>query len=135
MEKVLIKSRKDCPPQDTRQLIKEKDFIIKKQNEKIKLLESNLNLVLKERNILFNLFVKLINNNFDVSNSDFKLCSTKSLNSLLSNNSSTSSHYYSVFLSPNAANLSATNNAQSENVKLLDDNCLSFILQHMNNAK
>lgn len=60
MEKFLIKSRIDCPPPETRQLIKDKDLLIQKLNEKLKQFEYNINSLLNERDYLLNLFNKLI---------------------------------------------------------------------------
>lgn len=59
MEKSLIKSRIDCPPPETRQLIKDKDSTIQKLNEKLKVYESNQASLLSERDYLLNLLNRL----------------------------------------------------------------------------
>ena len=56
MEKLYIKSRIDCPPLETRLVLKEKDFIIQKQQDEIRALETNLELVKKQRDYLIGLF-------------------------------------------------------------------------------
>ena len=66
MEKLLIKSRIDCPPPESHQLLKEKDSIIQKQYEKLKLFEFKLINLGKERDYLLNLinsFLFSLNNN------------------------------------------------------------------------
>ena len=59
MEKVLIKSRLDCPPPEPHQLLREKDLIIQKLNEKLRLVESQLRGVLGEREFMLKLFSSL----------------------------------------------------------------------------
>lgn len=60
MERCLIKSRIDCPPPETRQLIRDKDLTIQKLNEKLKTYESNQINLLSERDYLLNLINRLI---------------------------------------------------------------------------
>jgi hypothetical protein len=64
MEKIYIKSRIDCPPPEARQLIKEKDVIIQKQQMQIKELEANLTRLKFERNLLHDSLNQIIMNNF-----------------------------------------------------------------------
>lgn len=60
MERCLIKSRIDCPPPETRQLIKDKDLIIQKLNDRLKTYESNQTSLLSERDYLLTLLNRLI---------------------------------------------------------------------------
>lgn len=73
MERCLIKSRIDCPPPETRQLLKDKDSIIQKLNERLKTYESNQTSLLDERDYLLNLLnrlIKSLNANSMVGQSD-----------------------------------------------------------------
>jgi hypothetical protein len=60
MEKFLIKARVDCPPPDTRQLLREKDALIRRLTDKLKVMESNVTGLAEERHFLIGLLAKLI---------------------------------------------------------------------------
>ncbi len=74
MEKMYIKSRLDCPPPESRQLLKDKDSLIQKQQEKIKDLETFTARLRYEHDILHATLNQLIQN----------ICNTNSLKSQIS---------------------------------------------------
>ncbi len=76
MEKMYIKSRLDCPPPESRQLLKDKDSLIKKQQEKIKDLDAFTTRLRYERDILHTTLNQLIQN----------ICNTNILKSQVSPN-------------------------------------------------
>lgn len=60
MEKFLIKSRTDCPPANTTFNSNSKDVQIRKLNERVRLLETNVGYLLGERDYLLGLLRKFI---------------------------------------------------------------------------
>jgi hypothetical protein len=62
MEKCLIRSRMDCPPpsHDTIRLLREKDQLIRKLNQKIYEYDSDIRSVIRERDFLLSLFAHLL---------------------------------------------------------------------------
>lgn len=62
MEKMYIKSRLDCPPPESRQLLKDKDNLIQKQQEQLKDLEASNNRLKYERDVLHGTLNQLIQN-------------------------------------------------------------------------
>lgn len=108
MEKMYLKYRLDCPPPETRQLLKEKDSLIQKQCEKIKDLESTLHRLIYERDLLHGTLNQLIIHGSDQKNST-KMVISPSLNvesigisSTPPSSSSSSSNSTSSLQSPGA---------------------------------
>jgi hypothetical protein len=117
MEKVLIKSRLDCPPPESRQLLKEKDLIIQKLNEKLRLVESNVRCLLNERDYvlkLFNNLIKKVNFSNDEDNE---------IDHFLEN-SSLKQGYYSNLTD---SSISVEHSVIENGFRLLDDNYLSYL--------
>ena len=114
MEKLLIKSRIDCPPPESHQLLKEKDLIIQKQYEKLKLFEFKLINLGKERDCLLNLI-----NNF--------------LFSLNNNESTSDGNNNNIELIKN--NLSQNSTSQQiDDIKLTNEDYLNHIKSQFENA-
>ena len=128
MEKMYIKSRLDCPPPDTRQLLKEKDLLIQKQQEKLKDLDSTVTRLKYERDILYNTLNKIIVNVGNVSKSS-SVKDSKTIESGISttppSSSSSSSNSTSSLQSPQNKNAidSVASDELNENLKaILFDN-------------
>ncbi len=96
MDKLYIKSRIDCPPLETKQLLKEKDLIIQKQQEKIKLLEHDLNKLKYERDCLFGSLHQIITS-LNSTPAPTTSITTSNGNSSSSPSSSSSSSSMSLF--------------------------------------
>ena len=103
-----LKYRLDCPPPETRQLLKEKDSLIQKQCEKIKDLEITLNRLIYERDLLHSTLNQLIiygsdqklsNNSKGISPSNAE---TSGISSTPPSSSSSSSNSTSSLQSPGA---------------------------------
>jgi hypothetical protein len=119
MEKVLIKSRLDCPPPESRQLLKEKDLIIQKLNEKLRLVESNVRCLLNERDYvlkLFNSLIKTLNHN---SGNEIE----NEIDQFLVNSSLKQGFYSNLADS----SVSAEHSVIENGFRLLDDTYLSYL--------
>jgi hypothetical protein len=108
MEKVLIKSRLDCPPPEARVLLKEKDLLIQKLNEKLRSAESNVHCLISERAYLLKLFGTILNT-LEISYDEEQL--------LLSRDEKRS--LYSDDVSPSIE--------QNNAVRLLDDSFMRYL--------
>lgn len=128
MEKMYIKSRIDCPPPEARQLLKEKDSLIQKQQDKLKDLESTVTRLKYERDILYSTLNKIILNVGSVSSKPGSVKDSKTIESGISttppSSSSSSSNSTSSLQSPQNKNAvdqtsSVTHEDLNENLKAI----------------
>ena len=128
MEKLYIKSRIDCPPPETKQLIKEKDLIIQKQQDKIRDLEFCLSKLRNERDFLFNSLNHFI---FSLNLKEKKELETES--QLTNSGSSSSSNSTSSLSSSPNSSVDLASIDYMNKIQFLSDEYVQLIQLHLQN--